>query len=779
MTQSQQGQGPKGTIAARFAEFVSAFTWRRPLLAILIAVLLSVVWVPYASNLAPQSDWRMWFDPADPLYQTYDQVEKVFDRTDTVSFTFHVEEGDQFTRARLSAIHQLTEELWQLPYATRVDSLTNFQYSYASGDDIFVEDLVVDPEGLSEEDLGRIRQRALIEPLLEAQLSKDGKTTAVVVTHTLPMTSATETGEVHQAAQVIHERLVKENPDQRILYTGSIALGAELERINAEDFGFRLPIMFVLISILTAILLRSFWATLAALSVVILTILATMGFGGLAGYGLHTGTTPVPIILLTIGLADAVHIVVTAFSLQSRGWEKEAAIRESVRLNALPIALTSITTAIGFLSLNFSAAPPFAEMGNLTAFGVLFAMVLSFWIIPATLKWIPARTPRKERERTTLIDWIAQFPIRLPHLSLLLSLGVLILVAIQIRSIELNDHFVGYFPESTEIRQHINFTETVLPGSGQILMVIDSKQSGGIADPIYLSYVSQLAEWLRTQPEVTFVNSIDLVFKKQNQNMNGGDPAYYSIPQDQQTASQYLLLYEMSLRQGQDLNNQINVDKSKSLMSINVYERPSAEMKELEARILEWVDQNFPPSIDAVTTGANIMFSHINLSNIRSMLLGSAVAIFLISLITAIAIRNTRLGGLSLVVNITPIIMAFGTWAYLVGEINFAASVVAAVTIGIVVDFTIHFLSKYRLILLEQHLTEKEAVEETFGTVGYALVVLTVVLSVGFFFVGLSDFGISQAIGRLVALAVLFGLFMDFFFMPAALIVFRRFFAVR
>lgn len=774
------GNGGHSPLISAFSDFISTLTLKWPLFALLISLLISGVWFLCLDDLEPKSDWRMWFSKDDPYYKGFDRVEQIFERADGVIYTLHAEDGDQFTKERLELISWLTDEVWHIPFARRVDSLTNFQHSHAEDDDIFVHDLVDDAGALSAAEIAAIRNTALADPLLvKRQISEDGKATNVVVTLTLPGVTSDETEKVVEAAEHIYAALAEKAPDQTIALTGTVPTGYALERINTQDLSLRLPIMFSIISILTILLLRSFWATVAALSVVFLSVGAALGFAAFMQYPLHTGTSAVPIILVTIALADAVHLAMSSFTRQSQGYTKEEAIRYSVKLNALPVILTSVTTSIGFLSLNFSAAPPFREMGTVAAFGVMMAMVLAFLVMPSVLKWIPAPTIRNADKPNPVVAALASVPQRHPLLSLAVTCAIVVWSLTHMTHIETNDRYIGYFSQETQIRQHVDFTETVLPSNGAIMVILDSRKPQGVADPAYLKEVGKLADWLRAQPEVTFVNSIDLVFKKQNQNMNGGDPAYYSIPEDQNTAAQYLLLYEMSLRQGQDLSGQLNVDKSMSLLTATIREMPDKQVKALEHRVRGWLAGNLPPAIKAQTTGPSVLFAHLSVSNIHSMILGTGLAMLLISVMTAVAIKNFRLGVLSLIVNVAPIAMAFGAFASLFGYVNLSASVTGAVCIGIVVDFTIHFLTKYRLAVLEQDMNARNAVAYTFRTVGPALVVLSVVLAVGFGVVGLSDFEITQTVGRLTAMAIVFGLMLDFFFLPAALIVFSRFLTPR
>ena len=165
------------------------------------------------------------------------------------------------------------------------------------------------------------------------------------------------------------------------------------------------------------------------------------------------------------------------------------------------------------------------------------------------------------------------------------------------------------------------------------------------------------------------------------------------------------------------------------------------------------------------------MFSHIGMRNIISMLSGTAIALVLISLILVVALRSIKFGALSLLPNLAPALMAFGAWGILVGEVGLAVSVVVAMTLGIVVDDTIHFLSKYLRARKERGMNAEDAIRYAFNTVGVALTVTTVVLVAGFLVIAQSNFKVNAEMGLLTAITIAIALIVDFLFLPALLLL--------
>ncbi|MDF4396086.1 RND family transporter, partial [Vibrio parahaemolyticus] len=175
--------------------------------------------------------------------------------------------------------------------------------------------------------------------------------------------------------------------------------------------------------------------------------------------------------------------------------------------------------------------------------------------------------------------------------------------------------------------------------------------SQGIADPNFLNSVGKFTDWLRLQPETDHVATLSDVYKRLNKNMHGDDQAYYSLPQDRELAAQYLLLYEMSLPYGLDLNNQINVDKSSIKMVLTVENLGSVELVDLENRIYQWFNEN-APQYDVVASSPSLMFAHIGETNMASMLSTLPITLVLISALLIFALRSFKLGLISLVPNI-------------------------------------------------------------------------------------------------------------------------------
>jgi hypothetical protein len=578
-----------------------------------------------------------------------------------------------------------------------------------------------------------------------------------------------QVSEVVNSVRQLKEYVEKTYPDIKVYLSGIVMMNNAFGEATLYDMSHLLPAAILLILATVFFLLRSVSATIVTFIVILSSVVTAFGLAGWLGIELSSPVMSAPIIIMTLAVADCVHILSTWITELRSGNDKKTAMRESLRVNFMPVFLTSLTTAIGFLSLNTSDAPPFGDLGNVAAMGVVAAFFYSIFLLPALATILPVRVKQKDTHTLKIMSSFAEWVIR-HQKALLIGMGMLAiaLVALIPRN-ELNDVFVKYFDERIQFRTDTDFISENLTGIYNIEYSIKTKESGDISDPEVLAKIKKFTDWMSTQPEVIHVNTITDTFARLNKNMHADDSSWYKLPDSRNLAAQYLLLYEMSLPFGLDLNNQIDIDKKSTRITVTLKMLSTKQVLDVEERIDQWMTDNIP---ELKTTGASptIMFAHIGMKNIISMLSGTTAALILISIILVFALGSWRYGLLSLIPNLIPAGMAFGIWAIINGEIGLALSVVTAMTLGIVVDDTIHFLSKYLRARREKGLNAEDAVRYAFSTVGVALWVTSVALVAGFLVLATSSFQLNSGMGLLTAIVIALALIVDFLLLPPLLI---------
>ena len=764
----------------------------------IIAVTLVLVGIAASGTafLEFSADHRVYFAEDNPQLLAHEAMEDTYAQGSNVFFAVVPENRDATSALALEATAWLTEQSWRIPYAARVDSVTNFQHTTADGDDLLVRDLV-DDEALGDAgERARIRAIALAEPRLAARLiARDGAVGGINVTVRLPGEGAlADVQRVAEFARGLKDEVRERFPGIDVRATGLAIFNQTFMEVSLNDLKALVPASFTAMALMLFVLIRGISGTFAIMLVVALSVMTSVGLGGWIGLPMTTAGAISPIVVLTVAIANCVHVHSTlVHSMRAdvsrtladgdsdapplprfrTGEVKHDAIVESVRVNLQPVFLASLTTTLGFLSLNFSEVPPFRHLGNFVAFGVGAAFVLSVTFLPALLSLLPIRVRATGHRLDGAMPMLAEFVVR--RRRALLWGGGLVVVALvaSIPRNELNDVFLHYFDESIEFRRDAEFTTRNLTGMYALEYSLGSGEPGGISEPAYLSDVAAFAEWYKAQPETTHVGVITDTFRRLNMNMHGDDPAEYRLPESRELAAQYLLLYELSLPPGLDVNHQIDIDRSATRMVASTKTLSTNEVLALDRRARQWLADNAPNIVRPESSGTTLMFAYLGRRNIISMLVGTTVALVGISLVLILALRSLRLGLTSLVPNLVPGALGFGIWGLAVGEVGISLSVVTAMTLGIVVDDTVHFLSKYRRARRELGCAPPDAVRVAFRTVGRALFTTSVVLVAGFIVVSLSSFELNAVMGKLTALVIALALLADFFLLPPLLMKFE------
>ncbi|EOV9241112.1 RND family transporter [Vibrio parahaemolyticus] len=745
------------------------------LLVLLATIFLIIVATIGGKNLYFRGDYDIFFDGTNKQLLAFDEIQTTFAKTDNLAIVIAPEDGDIFTPQTLSLIQKITVDAWQVPYSSRVDSIANYQHTEAFEDDLLVEDLLYSEYELTPERISKVKSIALSEPVLKSALvSEKGDVTVVNITVQLPeMDKTAEVEEVVSSINAMIDRYQRAYPDVTFHKAGIIAMNHAFMTAAQDDSSTLVPTMLVVILVFLTIMLRSILSVIATLIVIIGSVMATMGISGWAGMFLSTATVNVPTLIMTLAVADCVHVIATMRQSMKNGFTKVQSIERSIALNFLPILITSVTTAIGFLMMNMSDSPVLRDFGNLSALGVMVACFLSVTLLPALLKLLPIHVKMEtSQDQKHVMDRLGDFVVSQRRALLPLSVAVIVVCASLIPLNKVNDESVEYFGQRNEFRQAADFMEERISGMTNISIAIKTNESQGIAAPDFLNTIGEFSSWLRDQPETDHVATLADVYKRLNKNMHGDDEAYYSLPQARELAAQYLLLYEMSLPYGLDLNNQINVDKSSIKMVLTVANLGSVELVDLENRIYQWFAEH-APQYQVVASSPSLMFAHIGETNMASMLSTLPITLVLISALLIFALRSVRLGLISLMPNIAPAVIGFGLWALISGEINLGLSVVVTLTLGIVVDDAVHFLSKYQRARREGQ-TAEQAVRYAFHTVGRALWITTVVLVAGFSVLAMSSFRLNADMGQLSAIVIFIALVVDFLFLPTLLMLFDK-----
>lgn len=709
-------------------------------------------------------DTRVFFNPEGEGVQTLRAFDAKYGQNNNVLMVVWAD-GRKVTEPDvLAAIGDLVTRAWQLPHSTSVEALTNFPHVASDADSFSVADLVPDPQKVSMAEAEEVERIALGDPLIRNRLlAKDARAAGVLVNFNLPEEASAEVRQIIAAARALTADFEAAHPGIEVKLTGNVILMGTFSEAAMNDVMVLIPISLAITSLVMFLFVRAVLPSVAILSLLGLSSAAAMGIAGWYGYEINTGTVACPIIIMTVNMAAAVRITTTALGALGRGATRRDAIAEAVRMNLWPVTLTNATTLVGFLAMNLAEAPPLRQQGNIVAAGIVIAYIFTFTWLPAVLSLMPLR-PAVQRSERVMVRF-GHFVNRYYRQLFFLCTVIVVACGVWLGNIRLDDDFARYFDQRFEYRRDSDFAEERLTGLNTIEFDIGADEEGGVFEPAYQSKLAQFEVWLREQPGVVSVLAIPDITKRVHEAMNAGRPVESAIPRDRKTIAQYFLLYELSLPFGMSLNDKVNVSRSSSRVTAILRHMTSSEIRDLNATAAAWLDANAPPGMRTRGTGLNVLFANLSGINIRSMMLATVISMLIISVVVGLALRSVMFGALSILLNILPSLVGFGLWGLLYQDIGLAASVVTAMTIGLVVDDTIYFLIMYQQAR-KMGRSPEEAINHVFATVGVAMLVITASLTFGFGTLAFSGFEVNRALGAMTALVIMSNLFIDWLMLP-------------
>lgn len=744
-------------------------------------VITAIACIGY-KNIALNSSYKSFFDADDPLLMAMNQQEATYSKYDNMLVIVSSIKGDVFTPSALSALHKITEAGWQAPYSSRVDSITNYNHTQGLKDELIVDHLfnTTDiPEGenpfaadrLSDSALKTAKNIVMSTPSLVGNyISKDATAATVFITFSVSDNPLAEANEISQYIHQLIANVKQDHPELDFYITGTIENSAAFTEATVQDVLTLIPLAYLIMVVLLIVLMRSIWATVITLSLVTVTTMLTFGLKTWFNGDINSINSFAPTMIMTIAVADCVHIFVNFYQHYRAGKIKKDAMQLALQHNFKSILLTSITTAIGFACLNFHESPLYRELGNIVALGVMIAFILSITLLPAIVMLLPIKPGKAQvKSKRFMLAWSELVIGHSRKILIIAATTILILISMGLPRNELNEMFTEYMDESFSFRQANDFLNDRIGGLHRLLYSIKSGQEGGIHSTQYLQTLERYSNWLRQQPEVAFVASYTDVQKRINKAMNANQASFYQVPEDNELAAQYALLYELSLPYGQDLTNIVSFNKSSTLLIATLYETDSNTMIGFNQRAEQWLKDNAPKSMHSTGAGLDLMFSKMAQQNIPSMVFGTFFSMLLISAILVFALRSWSLGFISVLTNILPALLAFSFWGFIDGRIGIGVAAVATLTLGLVVDDTIHFLHRFNQSRLAGKSVE-DSVRETLSTTGMAMITITLVFAGGFGVLSVSHYSANADLGLMTAVTIIIALIMDLIVLPAFLI---------
>ena len=728
------------------------------------------------TKLTFNPDLETYFPEGHPAVIRYNEIDDMFIPTDNLIIAVHSNEGTLFNGDSLKVIEELTKKSWTIPYSVRVDSLTNYSYVKSVNDDLIVEPFIEEAEKKSIEFIEKRKDLVAGEDIIYKSLISEDKKTSVVSIIVDPPGPNKE----DQNSELINyilgfiEPIKESNENLDIRLLGNPYLDYISPRIVKAEMPVVMPLMLLLIFLIVFLMIRSYVAVLATFVVILMSLIATFGSIGILGNPLNQMVTTIPILIITLALADCIHLFSIYFQNRVKGISSKESMEKSLEMNIQPLFLTTISTCIGFLCLNFIEVAPLRDFGNAVAIGIGFAFIFTIFFIAPIVSFFEVKTASKVTKQTRFSTSVGSFILKNGNKLIfsITSISFLILLCIPMNELDENptqmyaEGFTSFSSDTLWLDEKLSVTFPV--------NFLATNEEGQVSDPDFLEILDKFSVWLEEREQVNHVTSLANNMKNLNKSMHGDDPEWKKIPENADLSAQYLFFYEMSLPMGLDLNSSISQDRKSTKISATLKDMSANEFMEFNNEVLGYLQQNNLENMISEPSSFRVIFTYMVEAIVNSLLYGLFIGILLITLIIGLFFRSYLLPALSIFPNILPIGMGFGLWGLFVGDVGFMVAVGMGSTLGVIVDFTVHFLSKYELARKEFKKSVEESVIYSFETVGFALIIMTVVLALGFSVLNLVTFIPIQDFAKFSVICFIGGLIINFLFLPNLLMKFDK-----
>jgi hydrophobe/amphiphile efflux-3 (HAE3) family protein len=744
----------------------------------------------------------------DPILLEYNQFRDRFGVSDLIIIAMEPDEvfSEGFV-AWLHSFHEALEE--EVPHISDVTSLINARNTYGSGDELIVEDLLVDWQKKSVDWQG-LRRRVLANPFYVNNIvSADGRTAAVVL-ETAASAAETATEEEiladfedqepldiqsealeseHGSRQYLSEKQNYEavnavrnvvdrfrRPDIKMAMSGGPFILEAFNRSTMQDLMRCLSISIGAIIFFLLILFRRLSGVVLPLVIIGASVLSTLGLMAFFNVPIKITTTILPAFLVAVGVGDAVHVLAIFYRQHRQGCSREEAIVFSLGHSGMAIVMTTLTTAAGLLSFGFAELSAIADMGIFAAAGVLMALFYSIVLLPALLMIMPIRRQKRSDATSKGMDRFlaafADFSVAHPFKILAAAALIAVTATYYTAQLKFSDHVVSYFPNSMIVKQDLITIDRELKGVITLEVELDTGRENGLYDPEFLNAIETFSEEMKQYSDeeiyVGTVFSINDIVKEINQALHGNDRAYYTIPQERELIAQELFLFENSGTG--DLEKVADSRLSIARVTIKTPWVDSVVFERFQRQVKAQADDHFKGTARVTVTGGMALMARTIPAAIRSMTRSYMLAFVVITVMMMVLVENVKLGLISMIPNLLPIITVMGVMGMAGVPLDMTTLMIGSIALGLVVDDTVHFMYNFRRYY-EIRGDAYQSIRETLLGAGRALLITSLVLSFGFFADMFATLTHIQRFGFFTGVTILVALLADFVVAPALMIV--------
>lgn len=742
---------------------------------------LVVLFLPFLVGLPKlEQDYgaRIWYSKKNKMIKVLDQFERTYGNDDNIGLAFYSEKGI-FNKKNLKLIESITKDAWFIKDVVRVDSIANYSFTTGKGDEINIDPFIDNVDELNEEDIQKLKEKALSDRVLPKYLiSPDGKLALIMGKLKPAFGNNLINKEIVESANELEQKYTKQLDNDTYLFVfGTAAVTDAYRAVANDDLKLTLPLLIACIVGFLFYTFRSKEGIVLPLMLIAISVAITFGLAGHVGITFNNLAATIPGILTAICIADTVHLLATFYLKLQDGHELKEALKLSLVKNLGPTFLTSVSTAIGFFTLITSDIIPIKDLGILAAFGTSVAWLLTIFLIPPIFRIFPAKLfiPKNgyKKSKSRLLTYercekyvSAVFRFKWP-IVIFFTFATLTATYLSFQN-QVNSDPLNYFSQKVKVKRDYDLIKKHMGGIGGPQIVIHAGKTDGVKAAEFMKNVEKYDQWIRDNIKgvSTTVSALDVV-KKMNEVFNGGNSFFYKIPDETDKIAQFIFLYSISLPAGMGIDDKISSDFENMRLNV-VWENHNSNVATKNIDRINEAAKNF--GLNAYVSGQMPLYQKLNSYVVDTFFNSMGLAIILVGIFMIIIFRSFKLGLISMLPNIIPLTFGGALMTLTKNDIDLGAAINYSVCLGVVVDDTIHFLFDYdRNRKLGNSIVE--SLINVFVHTGPALILTTVILTVGFGMFVFSDFIPNINFGLFCSLIFSMALIVDLVFLPALLLI--------
>ncbi len=707
----------------------------------------------------------------DPEYPRLQAFFKVFGYDEMVAGAYSAD--NVLTAENLRRIQNITGDINSLEGVTRVVSIGNAQDIFVDQGSLVVAPLLRTlPRGPRDREAlkKRIDENPLYDDLL---ISPNNRIALFDITLDAELTVEARDATLARI-DAIFDREGGGNPH----YLAGSPIGrSEVFRCMQRDFSTLLPMGILLLILAMYLIFRNYLCVLLPFVAISLSVVWTVGAMYLAGSELNFFSVLIPTILFIVGTSDCIHILSQYQDCRKTCATKSEAVRQTIALMLLPCFLTTVTTMIGFLSLAACRIDALRLFGIFSAVGMGFAFLLSITLLPIGLsigntKPLSLRKPPSE-SLLQILRRIHGFNLARKRLFLSLFLIFFLVAIYGAMRLHVETDPGKFFGKKMRVVTDMLFIEKEMGGFIPFFVVIESEEADRIKDPLLLEKIDRLTGFIREQDGVDQVASASDLIEYMNFRLHDNDPSERRIPGDRSAVAQLLLMASLSDETGL-LARFFDDDYSKTAVAIRFRYHDFDSYKRLMDAIRPYLAAEFGsvPRVTTYVTGTNMVLANTLIPFLKGLKQGLLLAGAAIFALMIVLFRSFWVGVISMLANVIPITITFGFMGLLGISLNFATAPIAAIALGIAIDDTIHFLTRFKAEFSKDHSYEN-AIARTMESVGKPILITSIILTAGFFIFLVSNFQYTRNMGMLISFTVVSAIFGDLVLLPVLLLALK------